>query len=881
MFPFPFSYLPGGVAIPTEFIFEVNATIGDTIDLTTKNDALAADFIINWGEGANETVNATTASHTYASAGTKVIKINIAGTSTPVNNFNVLATNEGRSMVTKISNWGNTEWYSLKSGFTSCTNLTVIASETELLTASNATELFYATFQNCTGLTEADMSNWATNNIVWYLRSTFHGCTNIALVKAPASNVMPLNYFGTSDSQAIANSAFSSVGTTTANGATFEFGSLDFSTATITKFGACFSNCKINGNTSDFSNWVFDSSVTSLQNLFYFADVVGTNPTLDISGWTTFQGSDLRAMFRGLNAGTALNNLTLNVSNLNVSNVNSMYLFMGHTYSDNYVENIIGLSTWGATAGAVNMGYAFAHTKYLKLTALDNFSDAFMNSLTPSNFNYTFAALGFGLASGFGEPPNFASLDLSSATTVESCFSTAKFSTLPDFSSVTFPTAAVSYKTWMKNIEVGSVIAHFDLSSKTFKPTDLSRGFEGFKAANKITLPSGASSFSSLLTNMSYAFYNGGGVGNELEVILPTDADYSSVTNWLNAFNGLNGPGSDTLTTCVGDTLIRRLHATSLNTNQQALNLVDTKLTGSPSVVDSNVTALEAAGWTITSNAVDAVMPFVYATPVYQNISTTPTGSFTGGTFSSSDPTNAAVNATTGEVTSSIIGDVTITYTLADGCYNQQALSFLADPRTVDNAYSMVFDGTNDYVDITPATTITGSASLSLWFKTSSAAAYQNLVGSGGGSYPGMCRYLTVKSGKLNNYVTGVGWIELDSTAVNDGNWHHLVFTYDSTTTGGPQRGTFKAYIDGSLTKTYDMNGSTEDWSSNSLATIGNYSSGVGRWFNGDMDEVAIWDIILSPTEVQDIYDFTSTGKTGNLNYLTTTPPTKWYRMGD
>ncbi len=198
----------------------------------------------------------------------------------------------------------------------------------------------------------------------------------------------------------------------------------------------------------------------------------------------------------------------------------------------------------------------------------------------------------------------------------------------------------------------------------------------------------------------------------------------------------------------------------------------------------------------------------------------------------------------------------------------------------IDNVYSMDFDGTNDYVDITPATTITGSASLSVWFKTSSSALYQNIVGSGGGSYPGMFRYLNVKSGKLNNYVGGVGWIELYSTAVNDGNWHHLVFTYDSTTTGGPLRGTFKAYVDGSLTKTYDMNGSTENWSSNSLATIGNYTSGVGRWFNGDIDEVAIWNIILSETEAQSIYNATSTGKTADLNSLTTSP-IKWYRMGD
>ena len=47
---------------------------------------------------SDETVNASTASHTYTSSGTKVIKINKAGTNTPVNDFNVLATKNNISV---------------------------------------------------------------------------------------------------------------------------------------------------------------------------------------------------------------------------------------------------------------------------------------------------------------------------------------------------------------------------------------------------------------------------------------------------------------------------------------------------------------------------------------------------------------------------------------------------------------------------------------------------------------------------------------------------------------------------------------------------------------------------------------------------------------
>ena len=142
-------------------------------------------------------------------------------------------------------------------------------------------------------------------------------------------------------------------------------------------------------------------------------------------------------------------------------------------------------------------------------------------------------------------------------------------------------------------------------------------------------------------------------------------------------FNGLNGPlgGTQVLSTCVGDTFIRRLHASTLNTNPQSINLYNTKLTESPSVVSSNITDLENAGWTITDNSTDAVMPFVYTTPITQGVDQTPTGSFTGGAFSSSDAGNIPVNAVTGEVDATNTGNVTIRYTItATGCYNEQAL---------------------------------------------------------------------------------------------------------------------------------------------------------------------------------------------------------------
>ena len=197
----------------------------------------------------------------------------------------------------------------------------------------------------------------------------------------------------------------------------------------------------------------------------------------------------------------------------------------------------------------------------------------------------------------------------------------------------------------------------------------------------------------------------------------------------------------------------------------------------------------------------------------------------------------------------------------------------------IDNLNSMSFDGASDFVDVR-TTTINGSGSFSVWFNTSSSPLYQNILSSNNVS--SMFRYLTVKSGKLNQFVLGIGWIELSTVGVSDGNWHHLGFTYDSTTTGGPARGTFKAYVDGSLTKTFDMNGTTENWTTSPLASIGHYSTAVGRRFNGKIDEVAAWDVILTEAEILSIYNATAVvggvNKTADLSQLTT-PPIAWYRM--
>ena len=52
------------------------------------------------------------------------------------------------------------------------------------------------------------------------------------------------------------------------------------------------------------------------------------------------------------------------------------------------------------------------------------------------------------------------------------------------------------------------------------------------------------------------------------------------------------------------------------------------------------------------------------------------------------------------------------------------------------------------------------------------------------------------------------------------------------------------------------------------------------EYFPGLLDEVAVFDYVLTEAQALEIFNATSTGKTADLSELAT-PPTAWYRMGD
>jgi hypothetical protein len=216
----------------------------------------------------------------------------------------------------------------------------------------------------------------------------------------------------------------------------------------------------------------------------------------------------------------------------------------------------------------------------------------------------------------------------------------------------------------------------------------------------------------------------------------------------------------------------------------------------------------------------------------------------------------------------------------------------------ISNTYSMIFDGVDDYFDAGTSLGNTlgvynGSLTISLWYKHN-ANAYNHIFNMkpSDSTTHGELTILNYNSGSDNviycqvNQNTGSRYYITNTTAY-DTNWHHLVFKliYDSSA------GTFslELYIDGASVAVCNTSAcgtvpttGTIDFTNGSTFIGGGITN---RYYNGNIDEVAIFDTALSPGQIyNDIYQPTATGtnQTADLvNNPNLPTPVAWYRMGD
>jgi len=187
------------------------------------------------------------------------------------------------------------------------------------------------------------------------------------------------------------------------------------------------------------------------------------------------------------------------------------------------------------------------------------------------------------------------------------------------------------------------------------------------------------------------------------------------------------------------------------------------------------------------------------------------------------------------------------------------------------NQYSVSFDGTNDYMDLTSAASLLNSKSIvtiSFWYY---AEGFGIPVGARG---PGSTNQISFFSYDANNFYfvcrNGSGGNVVSATNPSLNQWVHCV---------GVKNGT-----SGTLYLTPNSTGVTDKQTATVTATlsatVGNYfnvakDSALNQYFDGKVDELAVWNSALSDADVATLYNG------GSPNDISSFNPVGWWRMGD
>jgi hypothetical protein len=168
---------------------------------------------------------------------------------------------------------------------------------------------------------------------------------------------------------------------------------------------------------------------------------------------------------------------------------------------------------------------------------------------------------------------------------------------------------------------------------------------------------------------------------------------------------------------------------------------------------------------------------------------------------------------------------------------------------------AMNFTGSTSYISAagTPAQ-FTHSLSLAAWINTTNASRTDaifsnfNAAGSGAG--------FILTTDQRGNLAVRLGGADIsaypnlvtDSTAINDGKWHHVVATISF------ELQMIKFYIDGNLTSSTAVNMLPNGDGGSTLQIGVNPWTGYGDFFEGAIDEVQVYNRALDNSEVITVY---------------------------
>ena len=192
----------------------------------------------------------------------------------------------------------------------------------------------------------------------------------------------------------------------------------------------------------------------------------------------------------------------------------------------------------------------------------------------------------------------------------------------------------------------------------------------------------------------------------------------------------------------------------------------------------------------------------------------------------------------------------------------------------LNDNYGLTFDGSSENIDTSDTTLLNGkdSFSISCWIKPTAIDNNDPILISRGSSFIGL--YLSVSGSNYLATIQTAGSTFTQSTAgnVNLNEWNHITAT-------GTVGSKLNIYVNNNLENTTQGSGNMATLSQDASFVIAKDHCCGGRYFEGSISEVAIFDYALSSTQISSLYGSSSLGA-GNPLALKPAP-VAFYPLGD
>ncbi len=168
----------------------------------------------------------------------------------------------------------------------------------------------------------------------------------------------------------------------------------------------------------------------------------------------------------------------------------------------------------------------------------------------------------------------------------------------------------------------------------------------------------------------------------------------------------------------------------------------------------------------------------------------------------------------------------------------------------MDFGTCLEFDGVNDYADIGIDDILNPSSeiSISAWVYVTGNTNQNRMFVAKGDDYE-QYAFSVSTSNKFRPHIRANGWHYYDgNTTILENTWYHVVETYNGVD--------MKLYVDGVIDGTWNINNPISYSATDGNLFIGNMR-GKNYYFKGEIDDVSIYDIALTQSQVTSLYNDT------------------------